>query len=191
LNLNFGHFHGAEGNISEELSRGRTQQPDDTSVLHRSLLTGDVSIQVLEDLVETELEETLHGVTIEGGEPTLPDGSRSLLSHDELDGLDKTSIFGTIHLHVTFGHIKRSYGSMSQTTGEDTSNHALGIVAHCVGRVVRHSSAPFFLRGGGQNRRLGRRDKRRGKHVSGESESRDTGRKIHGSQNTIWIRIQR
>jgi hypothetical protein len=59
LDLDLGHLPRAKGNIGEELSRGRTGQPNEALVLVTGLLARKVHVGIFEDLVETVLEGTL------------------------------------------------------------------------------------------------------------------------------------
>ena len=76
--------------IREELSGRRSGQVDRVLVVLGSLLSHQVDVEVLEQLVTSELEETLHGITVEGRLPsavqtvTIPTLLRNLLQtvHD-------------------------------------------------------------------------------------------------------------
>lgn len=59
LNLDLGHFEGAEGDIGKDLGGSRTSKPNEGLVLVGELLTSKVHIGILEDLVETVLEHSL------------------------------------------------------------------------------------------------------------------------------------
>lgn len=79
LDLDLGHFQGAEGNIGKELGRGGTSKPDRALVFCRVLFTGQVHVRVLEEFVETVLEHSLEGIADEGGAKALPETPGALL----------------------------------------------------------------------------------------------------------------
>jgi hypothetical protein len=63
-------FHWAEKAISNDLSAGGGDGETKSSVLWLILTSGG-SVNILEDFVETELSETLSGVSEEGWSPSL------------------------------------------------------------------------------------------------------------------------
>ena len=63
LNLYLDHLKGAEGDVSEHLSRGRSSTPHQSLVLLAVLLSKGVAVYVLEDLVEPILERSLKGIS--------------------------------------------------------------------------------------------------------------------------------
>jgi len=63
-------FHGAEGDISDDLSGGGGDGETDGLVLG-GLVSEGILVDILEDFVETELSESLGTVADEGGEPSL------------------------------------------------------------------------------------------------------------------------
>jgi hypothetical protein len=67
LRVTYG-FPGAEENIGDELSASRRDGPADGLVLG-GVLTSGSSVDILEDLVETEFTEALSGVTDQGRKP--------------------------------------------------------------------------------------------------------------------------
>eukprot|EP00049_Salpingoeca_infusionum_P017080 m.351702 g.351702 ORF g.351702 m.351702 type:complete len:333 (-) comp16321_c0_seq1:96-1094(-) len=128
LDLDLDHLHWAEGNISKELGRCRCTEPKGTTVLNGGLLTDHVGVHILEDLVEAELAESLHGVTNQGWEPALEEGTSTLLSCDGAHTTKEAGVFGRVDLHVALGDIKWGDGSVGEATAEDTTNHTLHVV---------------------------------------------------------------
>ena len=63
-------FHWAEETIGNDLSAGRGDSETDSLVLG-NVVTGGPSVDILEDLIESELSETLSGVTEESWSPSL------------------------------------------------------------------------------------------------------------------------
>ena len=98
LDLDLGHLQRAEGNVGEELGGRRTGEPDGTLVLVRGLLTSEVHVGVLEQLVETVLEHALEGVADESGAEALPETGRTLLSSNELQARESTLVLGRVDL---------------------------------------------------------------------------------------------
>ena len=77
-------FHRSKGNIGEELSRSGGGEVKRCSVEESVLFAHGVSVEVLEDFVETELAGSLHGVTDEGGSPSSSEGFNTSLSNGDL-----------------------------------------------------------------------------------------------------------
>lgn len=63
-------FHWAEETIGNDLSTGGGDSETNSLVLG-DVVTGGPSVDILEDLIESELSETLSGVTEEGWSPSL------------------------------------------------------------------------------------------------------------------------
>jgi hypothetical protein len=153
LDLDLNHLHGAEGDISDGLSRSRGGEIDDVTVSIVVLLSGDVGVEILEDLVESELEESLGGITDGGREPTLDEGSRTLLSGDDLHASDETLILLRVGLEIALDDIERSDDGVGDTAREDTGDHALEVVEVVMGDGAGEASVP----GGDRSRRRWRR----------------------------------
>jgi hypothetical protein len=62
-----------------------------TLVLLVGLIAESVGVDILEDLVETELAETLSRVSDQGWEPTLDETTSTFEGNDRLQALDQTS----------------------------------------------------------------------------------------------------
>ena len=98
LDLDLGHLQRAEGDIGEELGGGGARAPDEALVLGGRLLTSEVHVLVLEELVETVLEETLEGVADEGGAEALPETPGTLLGDDGTETGTKALVLGGVDL---------------------------------------------------------------------------------------------
>eukprot|EP00043_Microstomoeca_roanoka_P009295 m.88559 g.88559 ORF g.88559 m.88559 type:complete len:371 (+) comp14544_c0_seq1:1858-2970(+) len=145
LDLDLDHFHGAEGNIGEELGGSGGREPEKTTVLIGSLLADHVGVHILEDLVEAKLAKALHGVTNQGRGPTLDEGTDTFLSNDGADTTHETLVLAGVDLHVALGHIQRSDGSVCKTAAKNTTNHALHVVLVGVGNGVSIACIPLAL----------------------------------------------
>ena len=91
-------------------------------------LSNHVAVHVLEDLIETKLAETLHGVADEGGGPSLTQGSDALLLKGYPEALEDASIFGWIYLDTALDEIEGHHCCVGDTTGQDTTKAAQGKV---------------------------------------------------------------
>jgi len=98
LDLDLGHFEGAESDISEDLGRGGTGKPDGGLVLVGELLASKVHVGILEDFVETVLEHSLERVADESGAEALPDTLGALLRDEHLETGNETGVFCRVHL---------------------------------------------------------------------------------------------
>ena len=92
LDLDLGHLERAESDVGEEFSRGGTREPDITLVFGGGLLTSEVHVHVLEELVQTVLEHTLEGVANQSGAEALPETLAALLGNDGLKTGNKTLV---------------------------------------------------------------------------------------------------
>lgn len=66
-------FHRTQADISEELGGGGGGEVEGVLVLVGLIITNELGVGILEDLVETELAEALHAVTDHGRLPALED----------------------------------------------------------------------------------------------------------------------
>ncbi|EPY36610.1 solute carrier family 25 (mitochondrial phosphate transporter), member 3 [Strigomonas culicis] len=135
LDLHLHHLERAETHIREELGRGRAREPDEALVLLGVLLTGEVRVEVFEDLVQTELEGTLGAVTNEGRQPALEQtgGAEALRARNELNALAERLVHLGAHLHVALHNIEGAHRRVGRTAGENTTADALQVV----GGIVR------------------------------------------------------
>ena len=110
LDLDLGHLKRAEGDISEDLSRGRTGEPDKGLVIGGQFLASSVHIQILEDFVETILEHALERVPDQGWSETFPEATGALLSGEEAKARTETLVFYGVHLWNAGGETMRYLG---------------------------------------------------------------------------------
>jgi len=73
LDLDLEHFHRAQSEIGEDLSRGGTSEPDSGLVLLRQLFASQVHVRILEHFIETVLEHSLERVADKCGTEAFPD----------------------------------------------------------------------------------------------------------------------
>ena len=93
-------LHGRESNVSEELSAGRGSQVEAGSVQEGVLLSHSVAVQVLEDLVEAELAETLGRVADGGGSPAQEQALGASISYGHLETVSQILVLLLVHLNV-------------------------------------------------------------------------------------------
>ena len=121
-------FHGSKSNISEELSGSRSDEVKRSSVKESVLFAHGVSVEVLEDFVETKLEATLHGVTDESRSPSSSKSLDTTFGDGDLHTLAEGGVLGGVDLHSALDQIKGNDGGVGDTARSSTTNHALGIV---------------------------------------------------------------
>ncbi len=122
-------LHGAEEAISDDLSAGRGKEETDCLVL-LGLGAEDVFVDILEDLVEAELSETLHGVADDGGLPSEEESFNSCLSLDGGQSVAQRLVDLGVDLLSALDEVQRSDDGMGQTASEDSSDHTLEVVFH-------------------------------------------------------------
>jgi hypothetical protein len=142
LDLDLNHLHWAEGDIGDGLSGGRCGEVDDVTVSVVVVLSGDVGVEILEDLVESELEESLGGVTDGGWEPTLDESGGTLLSGDDLESSDETLVLLRVGLEIALDDIEGGDEGVGDTAREDTGDHALEVVEVVMGDGAGIASVP-------------------------------------------------
>ena len=98
LDLDLGHFEGAESDISEDFSGSGTDKPDSGLVFLRKLFAGEVHVVILEELIETVLEHSLKRVADESGTEAFPDTLRTFLGNKGLETGDETGVFRWVYL---------------------------------------------------------------------------------------------
>ena len=133
LNTDLGGLHRAEEDIGEELSRSRSGQVDGVLPVLGGLLSHHIGVDVLEDFITTELEETLEGVTDHG---RLPTSVETLTVPGDLGGLLKTieqrGVHAGVGLTTALHQIQRSDEGVGSSARQNTSHEAgaveLGIV---------------------------------------------------------------
>merc|ERR1712116_37071 len=76
-------LHGGEGDVSEELSRGRGCQVESGHVEVGVLLSHGVSVNLLENFIEAKLAKTLGRVTNHCGSPAKEKARDASLLHGE------------------------------------------------------------------------------------------------------------
>jgi len=87
LSLNLDALHGAEEDISDNFSTGGRNSPSNSLILDSVLLSNGSGEDVLEDLIESELSESLSRVTDECGSPSSGESSESLSDLDLVNSI--------------------------------------------------------------------------------------------------------
>lgn len=115
LGLDLNGLPRAEQDICNQLSGSRTGKVNESSVLVGSLLTNNVGVLLLEELVETVLTGTLEGVTDDSGTETGEDTTETLGSNDRLPSLEVTSVETRVDLSAALDKIKGSDSGVGRT----------------------------------------------------------------------------
>ena len=102
-------FHWTESDVSKELSRGGGGQVQAGLVKVCVFLSDHIGVSVLEELVEAELAEALHGVANSSWSPSQEEASHTLLSYCELEAIAQALVLLLVHLQPTFHQIKRGH----------------------------------------------------------------------------------
>ena len=102
-------FHWTESNVSKELCRGRRRQIEGGLVQVCILLPNHGRVLVLEELVEAELAETLHGVADQGWCPAQEEAPRTLLRHGELESVAQALVLLLVHLQPALHQVERGH----------------------------------------------------------------------------------
>lgn len=111
----------AEGNVGEELGDTRGTEVDGLTVLRGGLDTEVVNGLLLPELVSTELEGTLDGVTGNGGAETGEEGTSTLVLDDLAEGVDHTLVVDLgVKLDTGLDDIDGGKGTVGDGTAEGT-----------------------------------------------------------------------
>lgn len=101
LDFDLGHLQRAERNVGEKLGACGASEPDGALVLVRRLLTSEIHVVVLKDLIQAIFEHALEGISEEGGTKTFPNTLGALLCNDGLQGADTALVLGRVYLGAT------------------------------------------------------------------------------------------
>jgi hypothetical protein len=138
LDLQLGGFPRAEQQVGDDFGRPRGNGPPDLFVLVGVFLSHNFLVDVLEDLVEAELAESLRGVADEGGGPAEGELSVGL---DLGDAVAHALAEGGVELLLALHDVEGHDGSVGQPAGQGTADHALEVVA----RIMHVSSHCHLL----------------------------------------------
>lgn len=133
LDLELGGFPRTEQKISDDLGRAGGHGPADLFVLVSVLLSNNFLVDILEDLVETELAETLEGVSDEGGSPSEGEVAVGL---DLGDSVAHALGEGGVELLLALHDVQRDDGSVGEAACQRTADHAFEVVSSVMN--VRH-----------------------------------------------------
>jgi len=125
-------FPRAQEDISNNFSGSGGKSPTDTLVFDGIFLTNDASIDILEEFVETELSETLKGITDQSRSETQRETTGTFSGLDGSESITNGLVLAGVDLHSALNDIQRADGSVGKTTSQSTTNHTLEIVGSIV-----------------------------------------------------------
>ena len=117
-------LHGGEGDVGEELSRGRGCQVESGHVEVGVLLSHGVGIELLEHLIKAKLAKTLSRVTNGSWGPAKEKARDASLLHGELEAIAKVLVLLLVNLQTALDQVKGCYCGVGDSTGENTSKGA-------------------------------------------------------------------
>jgi len=147
LDFDLGHLQWAERNVSEQFGACGTSEPNGALVLLRGLLTSEIHVVILKELIQAIFEHSLKGISNESGTKAFPDTLGALFGDDGPQAADAALVFLGIYLHVAFGNIEWCDTGVGETTCKNTAKHALGIVRSVVGDWAKMPGIPLARRG--------------------------------------------
>ena len=109
LHLHLDRLHWAQSNVGEEFCRCRGSQVQGGLVQICVLLSDHVGVGVLEELVEAELAQALHGVANGSGRPAQEEPPHALLGHGELEAIAQALVLLLVHLQPALHQVERSH----------------------------------------------------------------------------------
>ena len=146
LDPHLARLHGGEGNVSEELSRGGRCQVESGHVEVSVLLSHGIAIDLLEDLIEAKLAETLGRITNGCGSPPKEKACSSSLLHGQLEPIAQVLVLLLVNLQTALDQVKRGDHGVGDSAGENTSEGAEGEVlvgAKLTAELLTCSSSKF------------------------------------------------
>merc|ERR1719317_768421 len=117
-------LHGGEGDVGEELSRGRGCQVESGHVEVGVLLSHGVSVNLLENFIEAKLAKTLGRVTDGSWGPAKEKARGTSLLHGELEAIAKVLVLLLVNLETALDQVKGGDHCVGDSTGENTSKGA-------------------------------------------------------------------
>ena len=121
-------FHRRQSNVSEELGRGRGGQVERGLVEIGILLTHGITVQLLEDLVESKLAETLGGVSESSGGPAKDKSLGSSLSKGHFEAIANRLVLLLVDLQPALDQVEGRDGSVGDAAGQSSAHRAQGVV---------------------------------------------------------------
>merc|ERR1712109_45024 len=117
-------LHGGEGDVGEELSRGRGCQVESGHVEVGVFLSHGVSVNLLKNFIEAELAKTLGRITNHCGSPAKEKARDASLLHGELEAIAKVLVLLLVNLETALDQVKGGDHCVGDSTGENTSKGA-------------------------------------------------------------------
>jgi len=128
-----GGFQGAEEDISDELSHGRSAQIDGSSVLPSLLLSNTLSDVDLEELNTTKLEPSLNKITHGSRSEAGGQSGSSLFCDDLAESADHTLVvLDGVQLHSCLHDIDWAERAVSDSAADSSGQGALEVVIQIV-----------------------------------------------------------
>merc|ERR1719309_241792 len=121
-------LHGRQGNIGEELSRGRCNQIQTSPVEEGILFTHHTTINILKYFVESKFAYSLGCVTNGSRSPAEEKSLGASIGNSNLKSISKTLVLFLIDLKPALDQIQRGYSSVSKSTRESTTHSTQGVV---------------------------------------------------------------
>ena len=128
LHPNLDRLHRRQSNVSHKLSRAGSGQIERGPVEVSVLFTHKAGVDVLEDLIESKLADSLGGVANGGGGPAKTKSLHSTLSYCDLEAITQGLVLLLVDLEPALDQVKGGHSGVSEATGQGT--------AHCAQRVV-------------------------------------------------------
>merc|ERR1719422_2284021 len=128
LNSDLARLHWRQSNVSKELSRSRGSQVEGCSVQEGVLLSDHVRVDLLEDLVESKLAETLGRVANGSGSPAKEESSSPTLGHGDLEAVTKRLVLLLVYLEPALDQVEGGDGGVGDAAGEDATEGTEGKV---------------------------------------------------------------
>lgn len=128
LDTDLGGLHWGKKDIGEELGRSGGSQVQRGSVEVGIFLSKHIGVDVLEDLVESELSKSLEGISDEGRGPSLDESACTLLGDGGTESSSDSSVLLRVDLDSALDKIKWDDGGVGDSAGEDSSESAQSIV---------------------------------------------------------------
>ena len=109
-------LHRRQGNVSEEFSRGRGGKVERGLVEVAVFLTHSVSVNLLEDLVESKLADTLGSVANGSGSPAKEETCGAALSDGDLEAVAEGLVLLLVDLEPALDQVKGGHSGVGDAT---------------------------------------------------------------------------
>lgn len=117
-------FHRRQSNVSEELGRGRGGQVERCLVEVGILLSHRIAIHLLEDLIESELADTLGGVANGSRSPAKEKPGGTAFSNGDLESIAEGFVLLLVDLKPALDQVERGHGGVGDAAGQSSAHSA-------------------------------------------------------------------